>query len=139
MGAFERFGPAVGGWTTLFVVLAGWIGATIYQRFATRKEVDAARQEAKEDDDNVLRTVRHLETKTYGKITDIEKAIQRLEIGLKTTPTRAEYNETSLELERLSSGIKVMSERMDHLNATLTRVEAPLKMILEDKIISGKD
>ena len=137
MDVFERLGPAVGGWTTLFVVIAGWVGATIYQRFATRKEVDAAKHDAEEGDNTVLNAVRHLEIETYSKISDIDKAIQRLDLGLRATPTREEFNEMNLELERLNSGIKVMSERMDHLNATLTRVEKPLMMIMESKLVGG--
>lgn len=134
----SKIGSSISGWIALFTAAGGIAVSFLYARFATRRQVDEVMVHVRSGDGEVAKELARAEKALEERVIALEKAADRLNVGLKNTPTRGELHEVKIEMERLRGGMGTLSAKLEGITGALNALEKPLDLLVEHQMFKDR-
>lgn len=90
--------------------------------------------EVRNGDGKMASELMRSERKLEDRVIALEKAADRLNAGLKNTPTREELHEVKLGLEGARGEMKSLSVRLEGFTTALNAIEKPINLLVEQQL-----
>ena len=135
---FSKVGSSISGWIALFTAAGGIVASFLYARFATRRQLDEVLVRVRSGDHRIASDLTRAEKALEDRVIELEKAADRLNLGLKNTPTRAELHDVKIEMERLRGGMGALGAKLEGITGALNAIEKPLDLLVEHQLFKER-
>lgn len=131
---FSKVGSSISGWIALLTAVGSIAASFLYARFATKRQVDEVKVQVLSGDGTIAKELTRVERALEERVIALEKAADRLNVGLKNTPTRSELHDVKIEMERVRGGMNTLSAKLESITASLNAIEKPLDLLVEHQM-----
>ncbi len=125
-------------WLTIIIIVAGGIGGYMGLRFATRRALAEAIDQAAVDNRELETRVEIRHGRLEERVVALERATDRLAGQLKELPSRREWHEMSAQIADVRGDLKATAAAVEGLQQVIQRIERPLQLLYEDRMRGGK-